>query len=45
MGLELAWLDDKEAVATAEITSDRVRSVREALPVLVQRRYEVRPRS
>jgi predicted amidohydrolase len=44
MGLELASLGDDVGVATAEISSERLRSVRDALPVLVQRRYEVRRR-
>jgi predicted amidohydrolase len=45
MGVELAGLGDGDGVATAEITFDRLGSVREALPVLVQRRYEVHPKS
>jgi predicted amidohydrolase len=44
MGIELARLGETEGVAIAEISSEHVRSVREALPVLLQRRYEVRPR-
>ncbi len=45
MGLELASLGDEIAVATAEISAERLRSVREALPVLAERRYEVRRRA
>ena len=44
MGVELAGLGDGEGVAVAEISSERLVSVRAALPVLTQRRYEVRPR-
>jgi predicted amidohydrolase len=44
MGVELAGLGDAEGVAVAEISSERLRSVREALPVLAQRRYQVRPK-
>jgi len=44
MGIELAALGEKDGVATAEISLERLRSVREALPVLNQRRYEVRPK-
>jgi len=44
MGVELASLGDSDGVATAEIFFERVRSVRAALPVLLQRRYEVRPK-
>lgn len=45
MGVELAGLGETAGVATAEISPERVRSVRAALPVLLQRRYEVRPRT
>jgi predicted amidohydrolase len=41
MGVELAGLGDDAGVATAEISAERVRSVR---AVLAQRRYDVRPR-
>jgi predicted amidohydrolase len=44
MGLQLAGLGDAEGVAVAEVSYERLRSVREALPVLTQRRYEVRPK-
>jgi predicted amidohydrolase len=44
MGLEIVGLGDTDGVATAEISPERVSSVRAALPVLAQRRYEVRPR-
>jgi len=44
MGVELAGLGETEGLATAEISAERVRAVRSALPVLAQRRYEVRPR-
>ena len=44
MGVEIAGLGETEGVAAAEISSERVRSVRTALPVLLQRRYEVRPK-
>ncbi len=43
MGVELAGLGETDGVATAEISLERVTSVRAALPVLLQRRYEVRP--
>ena len=45
MGVELAGLGEIDGVATAEISPTRVTSVRAALPVLLQRRYEVRPRA
>ena len=45
MGIELAALGDDEGVAVAELSEERLRSVREALPVLAQRRYEVRPKA
>jgi predicted amidohydrolase len=45
LGVELANLGDADGVAVAEVSAGRVRSVREALPVLAQRRYEVSPRS
>jgi predicted amidohydrolase len=44
MGVELAGLGETDGVAVAEISPERVRSVRAALPVLLQRRYEVRPK-
>jgi deaminated glutathione amidase len=44
MGVELAGLGELEGVATAEVTAERVAAVRAVLPVLAQRRYEVRPR-
>jgi predicted amidohydrolase len=44
MGVELARLGEDQGIATAEISSDCVASVREKLPVLEQRRYEVRPK-
>jgi predicted amidohydrolase len=44
MGVELAALGDDDGVAVAEVTHERVREVREALPVLAQRRYEVGPK-
>jgi predicted amidohydrolase len=44
MGIELLHLGDEDAVGAAEISSQRVQAVREALPVLAQRRYEVRPK-
>jgi predicted amidohydrolase len=44
MGVEMASLGDGDGVATAEITSERLAWVRESLPVLMQRRYEVRPK-
>jgi predicted amidohydrolase len=44
MGLELAGLEDAEGVAVADVSVERLRSVRQALPVLAQRRYEVRPK-
>ena len=44
MGVELAGLGETDGIAVAEISAARVRSVRAALPVLSQRRYEVRPR-
>jgi predicted amidohydrolase len=42
MGVCLAGLGETEGLATAEISAERVRAVRAALPVLAQRRYEVR---
>ena len=44
MGVEIAGLGETDGVAVAEISPERVRSVRAALPVLLQRRYEVRPK-
>jgi len=44
MGVALAGLGEADGFAIAEISEQRVRAVREALPVLTQRRYEVRPR-
>jgi len=44
MGVELAGLGETDGVAAAEISAERVRAVRAALPVLAQRRYEVRPK-
>ena len=44
MGVEIAGLGETDGVATVEISSERVGSVRAALPVLLQRRYEVRPK-
>jgi predicted amidohydrolase len=44
MGIEIAGLDETDGVVTAEISPERVSSVRTALPVLLQRRYEVRPK-
>ena len=43
MGIEIVGLGDTDGVATAEISPERVSSVRALLPVLTQRRYEVRP--
>jgi predicted amidohydrolase len=43
MGVELTKLGEANGLATAELSVERVRSVRAALPVLTQRRYEVRP--
>jgi predicted amidohydrolase len=45
MGVEIAGLGDTDGVVTAEISPERVSSVRETLPVLFQRRYEVRTKS
>ena len=45
MGVELAGLGEGDGVVVAEVSDERVREVREALPVLAQRRFEVRPRS
>jgi predicted amidohydrolase len=45
MGVELAALGDDEGVVSAELSVERLRSVREAMPVLAQRRYDVRPKS
>jgi predicted amidohydrolase len=44
MGVELAALGDDDGVAVAEVSAARLSAVRGALPVLEQRRYEVRPR-
>jgi len=44
MGIVLAGLGESDGVAAAEISAERVRAVRAALPVLTQRRYEVRPK-
>ena len=44
MGVEIVRLGETDGVATAEIAPERVSSVRAALPVLEQRRYEVRPK-
>jgi predicted amidohydrolase len=44
MGIELTALADGDGVAMAEISTARLRSVRDSLPVLTQRRYEVRPK-
>ncbi len=44
MGVELAGLGETDGLATGEISAERVRTVRAALPVLAQRRYEVRPK-
>jgi predicted amidohydrolase len=45
VGVELGGLGEADGVAVADVSAARVRSVRESLPVLSQRRYEVRPRS
>ena len=45
MGVLLAGLGEAEGVAAADISAERLRAVRTALPVLTQRRYEVRPRT
>ncbi len=45
MGVELVSLLGGDGVATTEILPERLRSVRETLPVLAQRRYEVRPKT
>ena len=44
MGVEIAGVGATDGVAAPEISAERVRSVRAALPVLLQRRYEVRPK-
>jgi predicted amidohydrolase len=44
MGVEIAGVGEIDGVAAPEISAERVRSVRAALPVLLQRRYEVRPK-
>jgi deaminated glutathione amidase len=45
MGVEIVGLGATDGVATADISPERVSAVRALLPVLAQRRYEVRPRS
>lgn len=45
MGITLAELGQGQGIALAELSPKRVREVREVLPVLEQRRYEVRPRT
>jgi deaminated glutathione amidase len=45
MGVALAGLGEGDGTAHGELFAERVRSVRTALPVLAQRRYEVRPRT
>jgi predicted amidohydrolase len=44
MGVVLAGLGETIGFTTARISAARVQSVRAALPVLTQRRYEVRPK-
>ena len=44
MGIELAHLGESDELGAAEISSERVLAVREVLPMLTQRRYEVRSR-
>jgi len=44
MGVQLAGLGESDGVATADACAERVRAVRARLPVLAQRRYEVRPK-
>ena len=44
MGVALAALGETTGVAVAEVSSARIREVREANPSLAARRYEVRPR-
>jgi predicted amidohydrolase len=44
MGVEIVGLGETDGVATAEISPELVSSVRASLPVLAQRRFEVRPR-
>lgn len=44
MGVELARLSEPDGLACAEISEERLDEVRELLPMLAQRRYEVRPR-
>lgn len=44
MGVVLAGLGELTGFTTADISADRVGSVRSALPVLAQRRYEVCPK-
>ena len=44
MGVEIAGLGETDGVAHTEISAGRVTSVRALLPVLLQRRYEVRPK-
>ncbi len=43
MGVVLAGLGEAAGFTTADISADRVEAVRAVLPVLAQRRYEVRP--
>jgi hypothetical protein len=38
----LAGLGESDGIATADVCPERVRAVRAVLPVLAQRRYEVR---
>ena len=44
MGVLLAGLGEADGIAAADVSSERVRDVRAGLPVLAQRRYEVRPK-
>lgn len=44
MGVDLAQLGESDGLVTVEISRERVREVREVLPMLAQRRYEVTPR-
>jgi predicted amidohydrolase len=43
MGVEVAKLGEATGLATAELSLERIHSVRASLPVLTQRRYEVKP--
>jgi predicted amidohydrolase len=45
MGVQLAGLGERDGTASADVLPARVDAVRAALPVLTQRRYEVRPRA